>query len=75
MLNLIGTIIPLDWLIGAVAGAVGLFAAFFAGKRSAKVDTLKGYKETRQRMDEADDQIMGDDPAVLRSRLRERGDQ
>lgn len=55
---------------------IGLLSGFlyFLGRRSAKADAkveeLTDYVETRQRMDEVD---AGDDPAVLREWLRERG--
>jgi hypothetical protein len=56
-------------LIGFLSGFL-----YFLGRRSAKADAkveeLTGYVETRQRMDEVD---AGDDPAVLREWLRERG--
>jgi hypothetical protein len=41
-----------------------------AGKTAAKAKELQGYVDTRKRMDEVD---TGDDPAVLRDWLRERG--
>jgi hypothetical protein len=59
------------WL-GLVAAA--LAAMWLGGKKSAqadaKVQEADGYAETRTRMDEA---VAGDDPAVLRDWLRERG--
>jgi hypothetical protein len=58
--------------IGVVIAA--LVASWFggrkAGKTATKVKELQGYVETRKRMDEVD---AGDDPAVLRDWLRERG--
>ena len=51
-----------------------LAAMWLGGKRSAqadaKVQEADGYAETRTRMDEV---VAGDDPAVLRDWLRERG--
>jgi len=51
-----------------------LAAMWIGGKRSAqadaKVQEADGYAETRTRMDEV---VAGDDPAVLRDWLRERG--
>ena len=51
-----------------------LAAMWLGGKRSAqadaKVQEADGYAETRTRMDEV---AVGDDPAVLRDWLRERG--
>jgi hypothetical protein len=40
------------------------------GKRQDRAEELNEYVETRKRMDEVD---AGDDPAVLREWLRERG--
>jgi hypothetical protein len=60
-------------------GAAGLFAAALAaswlgGRKQAKTDAklreVKDYVETRKRIDSVD---VGDDPAVLRDFLRERG--
>jgi hypothetical protein len=51
-----------------------LAAMWLGGKKSAqadaKVQEADGYAETRTRMDEV---VVGDDPAVLRAWLRERG--
>jgi hypothetical protein len=51
-----------------------LAAMWLGGKKSAqadaKVQEADGYAETRTRMD---DVVAGDDPAVLRDWLRERG--
>jgi len=51
-----------------------LAAMWLGGKKSAqadaKVQEADGYAETRTRMDEV---VAGDDPAVLRDWLRERG--
>jgi hypothetical protein len=51
-----------------------LAAMWLGGKKSAqadaKVQEADGYAETRTRMDET---VTGDDPAVLRDWLRERG--
>jgi hypothetical protein len=59
------------WL-GLVATA--LAAMWLGGKKSAQADAkiqeADGYAETRTRMDEV---VAGDDPAVLRDWLRERG--
>ena len=62
----------------AVAGAfvVALFAAYLRGRsdkgEAVERERLEDYVETRKRMDEVD---TGDDPAVLRDWLRERGKQ
>jgi hypothetical protein len=51
-----------------------LAAMWLGGKKSAqanaKAQEADGYAETRTRMDEV---VTGDDPAVLRDWLRERG--
>jgi hypothetical protein len=65
-------------LVGAVSKlflfVAMLAASWFGGKKTAqadaKIEGLEDYVETRQRMDEVD---AGDDPAVLRDWLRERG--
>ena len=65
-------------LVGAVSKlflfVAMLVASWFGGRKSAQTDAkqeeLEGYVETRKRMDEVD---VGDDPAVLREWLRERG--
>jgi len=62
----------------AAAGAfvVALFAAYLRGRsdkgEAVERERLEDYVETRKRMDEVD---TGDDPAVLRDWLRERGKQ
>jgi hypothetical protein len=52
-----------------------LLASWLGGRKSAqtaaKAKELKDYAQTRKRMDAAPD---GDDPAVLRDWLRERGE-
>lgn len=59
------------WLGLAITALV---AMWLGGKRSAQADAkiqeADGYAETRTRMDEV---AVGDDPAVLRDWLRERG--
>jgi len=61
----------LTWLGLAITA---LAAMWLGGRKSAqadaKVEKADGYAETRKRMDEA---VAGDDPAVLRAWLRERG--
>jgi hypothetical protein len=61
----------LTWL-GLVAAA--LATMWLGGRKSAQADAkaqeADGYAETRERMDEA---VAGDDPAVLRAWLHERG--
>lgn len=62
------------YLAAAGAFVVALFAAYFRGRsdkgEAEERERLKDYVDTRKRMDEVD---TGDDPAVLRDWLRERG--
>ena len=64
------------WAAGLGLVIAALAASWFAGRKAAQTDTkvkeLKGYVKTRQRMDEADDAIVGDDPAAARLFLAER---
>ena len=56
----------------AVLGALGLYAKGRAdAKAKADLRDLKGFKETTERIQDAD-AAMGDDPAVLRDSLRQR---
>jgi hypothetical protein len=63
------------WFAGIAAL---LFAAWMAGRRDQRqqsaIDTAKSYAKTRKEIDDAEKNI-GDDPAVLRDWLRERGKQ
>ena len=63
------------WAAGLGLVIAALAASWFGGRKSAQADAkvkeLKGYVETRQRMDEAD--IVGDDPAAARVFLEQRG--
>jgi hypothetical protein len=62
------------WAIGIGLVLSALAASYFGGRKAANADNkrqeLENYVDTRKRMDEVD---VGDDPAVLRSWLRERG--
>lgn len=62
------------WLGAAVAVLLGLLGAWLAGKREARSEArseaLRGYVDTRKRIDEADD--LGDDVELARRWLRER---
>jgi hypothetical protein len=62
------------WAMGLGLVVAALAASWLGGRKSAQTDAkkeeLEGYVETRKRMDEVD---AGDDPAVLREWLRERG--
>lgn len=64
-----------DWLtaLGALLlAALGVYAAGRRdGQRKADRREDKAYRRTRERVDEVD---VGDDPAVLRDWLRQRGE-
>lgn len=64
------------YLAAAGAFVVALFAAYLRGRsdkgEAVERERLEDYVETRKRMDEVG---TGDDPAVLRDWLRERGKQ
>jgi hypothetical protein len=63
------------WVAGIAAL---LFAAWMAGRRDQRqqsaVEAAESYIETRKEIDDVEKAI-GDDPAVLREWLRERGKQ
>lgn len=65
----------LAWL---VAGALAVLTIFAAGKRNARqqadLAAAEAYAKTRKAIDN-EAAHLGDDPAVLRDRLRERGKQ
>ena len=75
------TILTLLWrfTIGGawkyIAAGAGLLGLYFKGRADAKAKAdlrdLKGFKKTTERMQDAD-AAMGDDPAVLRDRMRKR---
>ena len=75
--DLISGLLPNAWgYIAAAGGAVlGAAALYFKGRSDAKAKAdmrdLKGFKKTTERMQDAD-VAMGDDPAVLRDRMRQR---
>lgn len=64
------------WLAGLVAIALAVLGVYARGKRAARQETALEAAErmakTRRRMDDAET-ATGDDPAVLRDWLRERG--
>lgn len=64
------------WLYGIGIALLGVVGAYLAGRKqakdAAKVQDLKDYAKTRKAMDDAE-AAMGDDPAVLRGWLHERG--
>ena len=53
------------WAIGAV-----WFAGRTAGRRAEQSKANEAYRKSREKMDEV---VVGDDPAVVREWLRERG--
>ena len=63
------------WL---VAGSIAVLAIFAAGKRNARqqaaLDASEAYAKTRKAIDN-EAAHLGDDPAVMRDWLRERGKQ
>ena len=64
------------WLGAAVAGLVAILAALVAMQSNralrAKIEPLRDYQKTREVMDDADNDIHGDDPAAARRFLSER---
>ena len=60
-----------------LAAIVAVVAAFFAGtmrgKRSERSKQDAAYRDTRKRMDQADEENQSDDVGVIREQLRERG--
>ena len=75
--DLISGLLPNVWGYIAAAGAalLGILGVYVKGRRDAKAKAdlrdLKGFKKTTERMQDAD-AAMGDDPAVLRDRMRQR---
>jgi hypothetical protein len=63
-------------LLTPLAALAALIISWFGGRKAAeaeaKVEELEAHVETRKRMDKV---VVGDDPAVLREWLRERGKQ
>lgn len=59
------------WVTGAAAL---LFAAWMAGRRDQRQQSSVTYAKTRKEIDDVESNI-GDDPAVLREWLRQRGKQ
>jgi hypothetical protein len=66
------------WIKRAAIWAAGiallLFAAWMAGKRDQRQQTVVTYAKTRKEIDSVENNI-SDDPAVLRDWLHERGKQ
>lgn len=79
MIDFILSLIPggglTAWLAAGVAAILGAVGLYFKGRSDAKAKSdlkdLRGFKETTERMQDAD-AAFGDDPAILRERLRKR---
>ena len=73
MLALIGSIIPWEWIGGAVAALVAIAGVWMAGGKSqrqrAKIDAQSGWIKTTKAVQDAE---ISDDIGVLRERMRER---
>ena len=61
---------PLAWAFGFVAVWI---TARRSGTVSAEKRGLESYRDTRKAIDDVDHESIGDDPAILRDWLRERG--
>lgn len=73
MLNLIASIIPWEWVGGAVAALVAIAGVWMAGGKSqrqrSKIDAQSGWIKTTKAIQDAE---ISDDIGVLRERMRER---
>ena len=73
MLALSGSIIPWEWIGGAVAALVAIAGVWMAGGKSqrqrAKIDAQSGWIKTTKAVQ---DEEISDDIGVLRERMRER---
>ena len=73
MLALIGSIIPWEWIGGAVAALVAIAGVWIAGGKSqrqrSKIDAQSGWIKTTKAVQ---DEEISDDIGVLRERMRER---
>ena len=73
MIPLITSIIPWEWIGGAVAALVAIAGVWMAGGKSqrqrAKIDAQSGYINTTKAVQDAE---ISDDIGVLRERMRER---
>jgi len=73
MLALITSIIPWEWIGGAVAACLAIAGVWMAGGKSqrqrSKIDAQSGYINTTKAVQDAE---ISDDIGVLRERMRER---
>ncbi len=73
MIPLITSIIPWEWIGGAVAALVAIAGVWMAGGKSqrqrAKIDSQSGWIKTTKAIQDAE---ISDDIGVLRERMRER---
>jgi len=73
MIAIITSIIPWEWIGGAVAALVAIAGVWMAGGKSqrqrAKIDAQSGYINTTKAVQDAE---ISDDIGVLRERMRER---
>ena len=73
MIPLITSIIPWEWMGGAVAALVAIAGVWMAGGKSqrqrSKIDAQSGYINTTKAVQDAE---ISDDIGVLRERMRER---
>ena len=73
MIALITSVIPWDWIGGAVAALVAFAAVYLAGGKSqrqkTKIDAQSGWIKTTKAVQDVE---ISDDIGVLRERMRER---
>ncbi len=73
MIPLITSIIPWEWIGGAVAALVAIAGVWMAGGKSqrqrSKIDAQSGWIKTTKAVQDAE---ISDDIGVLRERMRER---
>ena len=73
MIAIITSIIPWEWIGGAVAALVAIAGVWMAGGKSqrqrAKIDAQSGWIKTTKAVQ---DEEISDDIGVLRERMRER---
>jgi len=73
MIPLITSIIPWEWIGGAVAALVAIAGVWMAGGKSqrqrAKIDAQSGWIKTTKAIQDVE---ISDDIGVLRERMRER---